>query len=111
MAKEKAKEARQLEREKRKARREVKQKAKEAEKKRKNGKDIKAKKKVEESKSKAKLEKSQRKKGKCDVNNEENASTKGEDDEDSAICPKCPLSIQMKVMCGCVATAMRHGMI
>ena len=49
----------------------------------------KLKKKVEESKNKAKLEKSQPKKGKCDVNNEENASTKGEDDEDSAIFPKC----------------------
>ena len=47
------------------------------------------KKKVKESESKVKLETSQRKKGKCDVNNKENASTEGEDDEDSGFCPKC----------------------
>ena len=45
----------------------------------------KLKRKVKESKSKVKLEKSQWKKGKCDVNNEENED---EDDEGSAICPK-----------------------
>ena len=49
----------------------------------------KLKKKVEESKSKVELEKSQWKKGKWNVNNEENASTEDKDDEDSAICPKC----------------------
>ena len=45
-------------------------------------------KKPDKRKSKVKRGKSQQKKGKSVVNNEEN-STKIEDDEDSAICPMC----------------------
>ena len=71
----------------------------------------KLKKKVEESKNKAKLEKSQPQKGKCDVNNEEMHLPKVKMMKTVLFFPSVVLSIQMKVMCGCVATAVRQGMI
>ena len=89
VAEQQAKEARRLEREKKKAEGEEKKKAKEAEKERKKmERKRKLQKKPEKRKSKVKCGKSQQKKGMSMVNNEEN-STKVEDDEDSAICPMC----------------------
>ena len=74
------------------------------------GKKPKLQKKPEESKLKVKPGKSQQQKGNSVVNEEEN-SAEDEDDEDSAIVLSVVLSIQMKAMCGCAATAVRHGMI